>query len=143
MNLWIIFSSKLVFSSNREVLCKGAETQTGPDDNEDKVGTIYCLYWFMCLWYNLYCWGYVINLSRERKSIKKGNRRKQVQRIQNLILPSLILLIKYFTFHLCIHFLFVEIEILDMFLIFSLRYVIGRTMNSPWFQRALIIWMML
>ncbi|KAL8093610.1 putative zinc metalloprotease EGY2, chloroplastic [Apium graveolens] len=31
-----IFSSKLVFLSNREVLCKGAETQTGSDDNEDK-----------------------------------------------------------------------------------------------------------
>lgn len=31
-----IFSSKLVFSRNREVLCRGAETQTGPDDNEDK-----------------------------------------------------------------------------------------------------------
>ncbi|XP_017243126.1 probable zinc metalloprotease EGY2, chloroplastic isoform X1 [Daucus carota subsp. sativus] len=32
----LIFSSKLVFSRNREVLCKGAETQTGPGDNEDK-----------------------------------------------------------------------------------------------------------
>lgn len=31
-----IYSSKLLFSRNREVLCKGAETQNGPDASDDK-----------------------------------------------------------------------------------------------------------
>lgn len=46
----INFSSKLVFSRNREVLCRGAETQTGPDDNEDKVGTNDCFlpFFYVC-----------------------------------------------------------------------------------------------